>query len=247
MLKTGRRGVAPTRGGTSRLPNRLKLALSLAVLTLLSTVATAGTYALYATSTPTAPNSFSSGSLSLANDHTATSVLSINQALIPGDSVTGLINVTNTGTEDLSGYKVAVGLSGGAVVNSLTDAARPFSLKLWISRCSVGWTGSGAAATCVAGVQNDVVGTAAAPVNVIGTDSLTIAGSNAFCSNSATQSAAVRLARGVTCDSSLDSAGAADHLKVQIQFPTGADNSYSGLNTVLAFTFSGTQASGASF
>ena len=34
---------------------------------------------------------------------------------------------------------------------------------------------------------------------------------------------------------------------VQVQFPSAADSTYSNLTTTLAFTFSGTQANGASF
>lgn len=228
--------------------NRTKVIISLVTLTLVSTLITAGTYALYTASTASANNAFSSGTLTLTNNKSASTLLVLNQAFIPGDTVTGTMDVTNGGTEDLSGYQLAVALAGGAVTNNLTDATKANSYKLWVSRCSVAWTGSGKSATCAGGIQKDVVGTQAAALNVIMSGkTLVVGAATAFCSKDASQTVAVRTARGVTCDNTIDTANAVDHLMVQVQFPSAADSTYSNLATTLAFTFSGTQANGASF
>jgi spore coat-associated protein N len=224
---------------TSRRPsNRTKIIVTLAVLSVLSTLATIGTYALFTASTSTADNTFASGTLTLSNDHSASTLLVINNKMIPGDTITGYLNVSNTGTEDVTGYQLAGALGSGAVTNNLTDSTKPGSLKLTVDRCSVAWA-SGACS----GTLTPVV---AAGSNVIGSYSLISTG-NAFCTNSASQTAALRTSRGVTCDSTIDNVNAGDHLKVVVSFPSTADNTYQGLSTAIHFTLSGGQANGVNF
>ena len=228
-----------------QLSKRFKVALALVVFSLISTVITGVTYATFNTSTSTGTSAFSSGTLALGNDHSATAVLTVSNNLIPGDTVSGELNVTNTGSEDVVGYQLVVANVGAGT--NLTDSTKANSLKLWIQRCSVAWGGTAVSPTC-AGTRSDVVGTSAAPINVLGTYSLTVGGANAFCSNSATQTAAIRTARSVNCDSTVDQAAGADHLAVRASFPSGADApTFAGLAANIGFTFSGTQGTGANF
>ena len=218
--------------------SRVKLIVSLAVLTVVSTLATIGTYAAFTASTATADNTFASGTLTLSNDHAASTLLVINNKMIPGDTITGYLNVDNTGTEDVVGYQLATALGTGAVTNNLTDSTKTGSLKLTVSRCSVAW----AAGAC-SGTTTTVV---PAGTNIIGTASLISTG-NAFCSKDPSQTASLRTSRGVTCDTTIDNTNATDHLKVVVSFPASADNTYQGLSTAVHFTMTGTQGNAVNF
>lgn len=231
------RGTAAT-SALRRPSNRTKLIVSMAVLTVLSTLATVGTYALFTASTATADNTFTTGTLTLSNDKSASTLLVLNNKIIPGDTVTGYLNVTNGGTEDVVGYQMAAALGTGATSNNLTDPTKAYSLTVAVDRCSVAWS-SGACS----GTTTPVV---AAGTNVLGTYSL-ISNGNAFCTNDASQTSSLRTSRGVTCDSTIDNTNAVDHLKVVVTFPGGADNTYQGLSTAIHFTMSGSQANAVNF
>lgn len=217
---------------------RVKLIVSLAVLTVVSTLATIGTYAAFTASTATADNTFASGTLTLSNDHAASTLLVINNKMIPGDTITGYLNVDNTGTEDVVGYQIAAALGTGAVANNLTDVTKPGSLKMAVTRCSVAW----AAGAC-SGTTTSVV---PAGTNVLSTASL-ISNGNAFCTKDPSQTASLRTSRGVTCDTTIDNTNAIDHLKVVVSFPASADNTYQGLSTAIHFTMTGTQGNAVNF
>lgn len=236
------RGRAQMAGAQARRPsNRTKLVVTMAVLTVLSTLATVGTYAAFTASTATADNTFTTGTLTLSNDHAASTLLVLNDKIIPGDTVTGYLNVSNTGNEDVVSYQMAAALGTGATTNNLTDSTKPYSLKVQVDRCSVAWTSG--ACTGTGAVLTHVV---AANTNVIGTYSL-ISNGNAFCTNDPSQSAAQRTSRGVTCDTTIDNTNAIDHLKVIVTFPSGADNTYQGLSTAIHFTMSGGQGGAVNF
>lgn len=228
-------------GAARRPSNRTKLIVTMAVLTVLSTLATIGTYAVFTASTSTADNSFTTGTLTLSNDKSASTLLVLNNKIIPGDTVTGYLNVTNGGTEDVVGYQMSAALGTGATSNNLTDPTKADSLKVSVDRCSVAWTSG--ACTGTGAVLTHVV---AANTNVLGTYSL-ISNGNAFCTKDASQTASLRTSRGVTCDTSIDNTNAVDHLKVVVTFPSGADNTYQGLSTAIHFTMSGGQANAVNF
>lgn len=220
----------------ARLPrsNRMRVVLALVVLTLVSTIVTAATYASFTAGSSTGNASFSTGTLSLTNDRSGTALLSIGaNKMLPGDTVSGYVQVTNSGTEDVVGYQLQVALAGGATANNLTDSTKTGSLRMYVQRCSAAWT----AGVC-GGATTNVVGTPAAPVTVIGNSNLNVTPGNAFCSTNA-GTAAERSARGVTCDATI--LGATDYLKVVVNLPGSADNTYQGLSTTLGFTFAGGQ------
>jgi hypothetical protein len=229
------------------LSNKKRLILSLTLLSSLATLAVFGTFAVFNASATNTGNTFATGTLSMSASP-ATTVATLSN-MVPGDSITGLITLTNTGTEDIVGYQVAT----TATVSSLLDnpagavSAAPCvgctapsaakGLQLWVSRCTAAWTGTGAAATC-SGTVSDVAGTSAAPVGIMTTTSL----GTAFCTTNAAVTAAIRTTRGTTCSST-----GTDYLKMRISLPTAADNQYQGMSSTLTFTFSGQSAPGASF
>jgi spore coat-associated protein N len=218
--------------------NRMRVVLALIVLTLVSTLVSAVTYAAFSASTSSAASSFSTGTLSLSNDHSATAVLNLgSDRLLPGDTITGYVQVTNSGNEDVVNYQLSTSLPTGVTANALTTGSN--GLHLYIQRCSVAWsTGS------CAGTTTNLIGTASAPVAAIGTNSLLVSPANAFCTSDAA-AAGERAARAVTCDSSI--VGSTDFLKVVVSLPSAADNSYQTLSTSLNFTFSGGQGGNINF
>lgn len=141
--------------------NSKRILLSAMVLGVLTTLMTVGTYALWTTSTATAGNVFATGTLSLANDHSSSAVASLSN-MVPGDTVTGLLTVTNSGSEDITAYL----LTTTASPSSLLDTDTVNGLHVYIQRCSQAWTGTGPTATC-GGTRTDVVGTSGAPVPII--------------------------------------------------------------------------------
>lgn len=214
--------------------NKGRALATVLILGALSAFLTAATYALFSASTSSAGNVFATGTLSLTNSNSASATATLSN-MVPGDSASGVVTVNNTGTEDLAGYQLAFTVTSAA--NALTTDATN-GLKVYVTRCSVAWTGAGAAATC-GGVQTDVVGTAAAPV-AIATGPYSLG--SALCTANAAVTAAIRTARGTTC-----AITGSDFLKVRVSLPTTADNTFQGLSSTVNFTWQGTQASGASF
>jgi hypothetical protein len=219
---------------------RRKLLLSLGVLGVTTGVLAVGTYALFSANTTSASNLFATGTLTLSNSNSASATVTLSN-MIPGDSVTGLVTVQNTGTEDLTGYQLATAVTAGTPTNPnalTTDATN--GLQVWMSRCSQAWSGSGASATC-GGTVSDVVGTSAAPVAITTGSPFSLA-SGALCTSSAAVSAATRTARNTTCTVTGN-----DYLRARVSLPSSAGNSFQGLSTTLSLTFQGTQATGSGF
>ncbi len=219
---------------------RHKLLLSLGVLGVASGLLAAGTYALFSTNTSSASNLFATGTLSLSNSNSAYATVTLNN-MVPGDSVTGLVTIQNTGTQDLSGFQLATAVTAGSPTNPnalTTDTTN--GLQIWVARCSQAWSGSGAGATC-GGTASDVVGTSAAPVAITSGSPFSLA-PGAFCTSSAAMTAATRAARNTTCTVTGN-----DYLRVRVSLPSTAGNSFQGLGTTLTFTFQGTQVTGIGF
>jgi hypothetical protein len=219
---------------------RRKLLLSLGVLGVTTGVLAVGTYALFSANTTSASNLFATGTLTLSNSNSASATVTLSN-MIPGDSVTGLVTVQNTGTEDLTGYQLATAVTAGTPTNPnalTTDATN--GLQVWMSRCSQAWSGSGASATC-GGTVSDVVGTSAAAVAITTGSPFSLA-SGALCTSSAAVSAATRTARNTTCTVTGN-----DYLRARVSLPSSAGNSFQGLSTTLSLTFQGTQATGSGF
>src|ERR1700704_3279233 len=95
---------------------RRKLLLSLGVLGVTSGLLAAGTYALFSANTTSASNLFATGTLTLSNSNAASATVTLSN-MIPGDSVTGLVTIQNTGTQDLAGYQLATAVTAGSPTN----------------------------------------------------------------------------------------------------------------------------------
>lgn len=219
---------------------RRKVLLSLGVLGVTGGALAAGTYALFSANTTSASNLFATGTLTLSNSNSAYATATLNN-MIPADTVTGVVTVQNTGTQDLAGYQLATTVTAGSPTspNALTTDTTN-GLQLWVSRCSQAWSGSGTSATC-GGTVSDVVGTSASPVPITSGSPFSLA-SGALCTSSAAVTAATRAARNTTCTVTGN-----DYLRVRVSLPSGAGNSFQGLGTTLTFTFQGTQVSGIGF
>jgi spore coat-associated protein N len=220
--------------------SRKRILLTLGILALMATAVSAGSFALFTASTAVPNELFSTGTLSIGAS--PTSAIASLTNMLPGDTVSGLETLTNTGTEDLTSYQLVTAVTAATPTNpNVLTSDTTNGLHVWIQRCSAAWTGTGAAATCGASVSN-VVGTSGAPVSIVGTYSLS---SNAFCTTNAAVTAAIRTARGTTCDPAIT--GGVDYLKVRVSLPSSADNTFQTLSSTLSFTFSGNQANSANF
>lgn len=133
--------------------------------------------------------------------------------LLPGDTVSRLVTVKNSGQADLINYQLQTTSStGNALTTDTTNG-----LHVRIDRCSVPWTfsgsGSALAATC-SGTLSTVVGTSP----VVGTHAL----GSPFCAGYHGGCAEV----------------GSDYLRVTVDLPSSAGNSFEGLTANLTFTFS---------
>jgi hypothetical protein len=210
---------------------------SLVIVGALFAFVTGGTFALFNASTASGGNLFSTGTLTLSNSNGASATATLAN-MVPGDSITGLVSVQNTGSEDLTQYAMAAAVTGGAPNVLTTDATN--GLQVWVARCSQAWTGTGVTATC-GGSQTDVVATLAAPRALTTGSPYTMAG-GALCTTNAAVTAAIRTARGTTCAMT-----GSDYLKVRVSLPSAADNTFQGLSTTVSFTWQGQQATGTNF
>jgi predicted ribosomally synthesized peptide with SipW-like signal peptide len=230
--------------------NTKRVLMSLGILGLMAGVGSIGTYALFSASSATGNNTFATANLSITNDKSASSVLSLSN-MVPGDTVTGIVNVTNAGGEDLTAYDLATSVTSTANALTLDTTS---GLKVWVERCSAAWTGAGTPSTATCGsTRTDVGGTSSGTYLAIAPTSGTsgsfslIANGNAFCIAGGSL-AAERTARGTTCDTSLDTAGI-DHLRVHVSFPSTAGNtssiagnpSFLNQSATIVFSFTGQQ------
>lgn len=216
-----------------------RILLTMLVLGTLSCGIGAATLADFTASTTYTGQAFSAANVQInGNNQNDTSSLSLNLSnMVPGDSVTRTLAVVNTGATDIIGYS----LTTVATTSSALDQGSPSPLRIWISRCSVAWTGT----TCNGGTASDLVGTSAAPTNVIfSSQSLATpgGGSGVFCKHGYADHAA----RGVgACD--VSNVADADYIKIRVSLASsgapgsGADNALQGLTSTVRFEFYGSQ------
>ena len=132
--------------------------------------------------------------------------------LVPGDTIQRAATLTNAaGNQSLS----AITLTTAATTSSKLDTDPTLGLQIAIDACSVPWVEAGAAPaytyTCT-GTTTSVLASRA------------IIGANLPLTNL----------------SSL-AANKTDNLRVTASVPAAADNTFQGLNSVVSFTFTGTQ------
>ena len=134
--------------------------------------------------------------------------------LVPGDTVSRAVTLTNNGDQALAG----IGLTTAATTSSKLDTDATMGLQLSVEACSAAWNESGTAPTgytytCPTTATRSTV-LAARPV----------IGSTPALSNLTALTA-----------------GKADNLMVTMTLPNAADNTFQGLNSTISFSFTGTQ------
>jgi spore coat-associated protein N len=166
------------------------------------------------TSTTSASNSISSGTLVIALGATGASTNRLNvdaSGIAPGNTIQRSVDLINQGSMNLT----SITLTTTATTSSLLDSDATNGLQMAIDRCSVPWTESGTSPnfsyTCS------------------GTTSAVLASRAVIGSNLALSSL-----------SSL-TAGLTDHLRVSLTLPTSAGNTFQNQTSSLQYTFTGVQ------
>lgn len=193
-----------------------KVLASLALVGTAAAVAGMGTYGAF-TSTTSASSDVTSGTVTIALGTSGTANNRLNVAatgVVPGDTIQRAVTLSNTGSQNLA----SVTLTTAASTSSLLDTDATNGLQVQIDSCSVPWTEAGTSPaltyTCTGGTTGTVLATRA------------VIGSNLALGNLNTVTA-----------------GTTDYLRVTLSLPTSANNSFQGLNSVVGFTFTGTQRS----
>lgn len=191
----------------------VRVLLSLAAVGTAASIAGLGTYATF-TGTTSATQIVSSGTvvIALGATGTATNRLTVNASnIVPGDTIQRSADLNNTGNQNMA----AITLSTTPTVTSLLDSDATNGLQMVIDRCSVPWSEAGTSPaftyTC-SGTTTSVLATRA----IIGTN------------------LALNNLNSVT-------AGALDHLRVTLTFPSIAGNTFQSLSSTIVYTFTGTQ------
>lgn len=193
-----------------------RFALSAALLGLAaSLLALQGTHAGFTARSSSGPASFSTGMVDLAAGAAGSADrLTVDATgIVPGDRVERALDLTNSGTLDLSG----VTLTTSALQSSALDTDTSHGLSVSIDRCSVPWTE-----------------TAPGPAYVYGCGGTT---SVALSARPVIQAGVALAALTST------TVGATDHLRIVLALPGSAGDAMQGLSTQLQFAFTGTSAS----
>jgi spore coat-associated protein N len=190
-----------------------KVLLSLGALGLAGSIAGLGTFATF-TSTTSASQTVASGTVTIALGSTGASTnrLTVNASgIVPGDTMQRSFDLTNSGSQNLA----SVSLTTTASPSSLLDTDATNGLQMVIDKCSVAWTEAGSSPaftyTC-GGTTSSVVASRA------------VIGSSIAMSNLGSTTA-----------------GATDHLRLTLTFPSAAGNTFQGLSSTISYSFSGTQ------
>jgi len=190
-----------------------KILLSLGALGLAGSIAGFGTYASF-TSTTSASQTVASGTVTIGLGSTGASTnrLTVNASgIVPGDTMQRSFDLTNSGSQNLA----SVTLTTSASPTSLLDTDATNGLQMVIDKCSVAWTEAGSSPaftyTC-GGTTSSVVASRA------------VIGSNIAMSNLGSTTA-----------------GATDHLRLTLTFPSTAGNTFQGLSSTISSAFTGTQ------
>jgi len=193
--------------------NSVKLLASVVLVGGAASVAGLGTFGSF-TSTTSASETVTNGYLEigLTQDATrGTTVAATN--VVPGDTIQRAITLTRSArTETFGSVKLT---TSALTTNALTtDTAN--GLQLTVDQCSVAWTPK-------AGSPNELV-----------------------CSGTTTSVLTTRPVIGSQVDiaaatTSLNAAGAASNLRLQLVLPQAADNTFQGLSNTITFTFDATQ------
>src|SRR3979409_1259011 len=99
----------PTSRGTTIMNSRTRILLTMGILALMATAVSAGSFALFTASTAVPNELFSTGTLSIGASHTSAIAALTNT--LPGDTVSGLETLTNTGPEALTSYQLVTAVT----------------------------------------------------------------------------------------------------------------------------------------
>jgi spore coat-associated protein N len=196
-----------------RLSRGQKIALSIALLLLSVALAGTGVYATF-TGSAAASHSVTTGTVSIDLGATGASTNRLNvnaTAVAPGDTIERSFDLTNSGSLNLA----SVTLTTSATVSSLLNTDTTDGLQMTIDRCSNAWTESGSSP--------------AFTYSCSGATSIAVASRAVIGSNMALSNLTVT------------TAGATDHLRLTLSLPTTAGNTFQGLTSTIAYTFTGTQ------
>ncbi len=193
-----------------------KVLASLALMGTAAAVAGMGTYGAF-TSTTSASSDVTSGTVNIAlgTSGTANNRLNVGATgVVPGDTIQRAVTLSNTGNQNLA----SVTLTTAATTSSLLDTDATNGLQVQIDACSVPWTEAGTSPaltySCTGGTSSTVLASHA------------VIGSNLALANLNTVTA-----------------GTNNYLRVTLTLPTTADNTFQAKNSVVGFTFTGTQRS----
>jgi len=190
-----------------------KILLSLGAAGVAASIAGFGTFATF-TSTTSASQTVASGTVTIALGATGASTnrLTVNASgIVPGDTMQRSFDLANSGSQNLA----SITLTTTASPTSLLDSDATNGLQMVIDKCSSAWTEAGTSPsftyTC-GGTTSTVLASRA----VIGSGiSLSNLGST--------------------------TAGATDHLRLTLTFPSAAGNTFQGLSSTISYSFTGTQ------
>ncbi len=203
----------------SALSTRSKALASVALVGSAAAVAGLGTFGSFTSST-SASQALSSGTVTIALGAagTAANRLTIGASgLVPGDTVQRAVQLSNTGSQGLSG----ITLSTLASPSSLLDTDATNGLQLTVQSCPTAWTEGGTAPaytyTC-SGTASTVL--SSRPVSIPAGSAATLPGLN-----------------------SLAPAGS-DNLLVTETFPTAAGNTLQNQSSTVTYNLVGTQRAG---
>jgi spore coat-associated protein N len=151
-----------------------KILLSLAALGVAGGIAGLGTFATF-TSTTSASHTAGAGKVAIALGASgAANRLSVSASdVVPGDTINRALDLSSTSTSAMKTVKLIT----TATASSVLDTNTTDGLQMYIRSCSLsaGWTEAGSSPaytyTCPSGTISDVLGSAAAPVNIITTTS----------------------------------------------------------------------------
>jgi predicted ribosomally synthesized peptide with SipW-like signal peptide len=195
---------------------RRKALSSLGALALGAALAGTGAFATW-TATTSASNTVATGTvlIALGNTGASTNRLTVNASgLVPGDTVQRSFDLTNTGSQDLA----SVALTTTASPSSLLDTDTTNGLQMVIDRCSAAWTESGSSPAFTYSCSGSTT---------------TIVSSRPVIQSALTMNGLSAL-----------TAGAADHLRLTLTFPSAAGTTFQGLSSTLSYSFLGTQRAG---
>ncbi len=190
-----------------------KVLASVALVAAAAGVAGLGTYGSF-TSTTSASATVTAGTVKVAlgQDGTTNRFSVAATGLVPGDTIQRAVTLSNTGNQDLASLSLT---TSAPLTSSKLDIDGTNGLQMGIESCSNAWTEAGTAPaytyTC-SGTTKTVLA------------SQKVIGANVALTNLA----------------SVTNAGV-DNLRVKLTFPTGADNTFQGLSSVINFDFTGTQ------